>query len=221
MFSLFRKRPPLILKGLFDIPTGVLLVSGNNFQVINLLKEFILDSEIRFFKSPSVGIFRSGDDFPAVNIFLRWDNKESRYMQAEHVSDTLKNVRVIARAKYCVLEKILNAIHSFRLNFKKNILFQELIYQAKKEQSLRFRECAYNEASIYDYPYILQYADLRGITFREAADEIIIKAEMESSLLEKSELMRLRYLTAVKNAKDVAETEAVYEKFLLDFDLHI
>ena len=92
-----------------------------------------------------------------------------------------------------------------------------MVYFTKKIQAQDFKDSGYNEALAATYPYVFQYAEIASISPRQAAEDIIRKAQAGETLFVKTELLRLRYFKKIREAKTPQEVGVIHEEFLRDY----
>ena len=228
MFNIFRKKMDITevfykYNALIDTGSNTLLVIGRDFQIMSYLSEYILDSFVvgipvtnRINEKFYDMLFNSKECYE-----YKWNQKMGMVEKNKNQTDSLKAKSMIAFQKYKYLSSISKKIEDIRHVTKRTMLFQETIYLAKKYQADRFKDKGYPDGDILDYPYVLQYADYKNISYKQAAEAIIFKAKMSDSLLARSESLRLKYFNRIKDAKSKEEIEKTYADFMLDFDVRI
>ncbi len=147
-----------------------------------------------------------------------WDRRTRRFSRTNAVALTkeLYAKAALARAKLHVTLDVMRQLSLVRRRVGTGIEFQDRVYMAKRLQAETFKRSGYDEADILEYPYVLQYAELAGMPLREAADEIIFKANLSDQHLANTELMRLRYMRAIKAASKPEELTPILEAFRRD-----
>lgn len=129
------------------------------------------------------------------------------------LTDRIKSLSRLAVAKENAVSGMVRDINAARLRRSGGLLFQEQIYLKKQLEAERFMASDYDESTMLDYPYILQYADFAGITPRAAADEIVLKAKMNDDEMAKTEFLRLKFFQKLKNVTTPDEIPGVLEEF--------
>ena len=130
--------------------------------------------------------------------------------------ETLARVR-LANEKLKLISQIITDLNIARQRIGTGIEFQETVYLTKKTQAQQFKDSGYDEESVIEYPFVLQYADLAGITPRQATDDILFKAQLSDDVLAKTELLRLKYFRRVKAASKPEQMSIIREEFMRDF----
>ncbi len=208
---------------LLDINTSGLLVIRKNFQCMNFLKEYTLDTTLvglfssNFFEEKFFSRLETSSDCYR----FRWDSSKNLFVKNKNITNLLQEKSFLASTKYDLLEDISSRIISFRGRVKKTLPYQETIYLTKKHQAERFKDRGYPESELLEYPYVLQYADLKKISLKQAADTILLKSSIDDGMLAKTELLRLKYFNKVRESSSKEELENTHKEFLLDFNIKI
>lgn len=208
---------------LLDIETNAVLVLGNSYQVMNYLTEFVFDTYISSLpiRNYTDKLFYKNLE-KSENIYeFKIDPKNGYLVKNTNIVDNLKDKSAIAKCKYQYFSKMYNVIEFRRLRNtgKKSLAFQELIYMAKKQEANLFKGLGYPEKDILEYPYILQYAEYKNISLKQATDEILFKAKIGDTTLARTEILRLKYFNKIKEAKTKEEVEKAFKEFESDFGI--
>jgi hypothetical protein len=132
------------------------------------------------------------------------------------LTDELRAKSQITNLKVAIIGRMMVRLNAARDPVRIGIDFQETVYLTKKIQAQAFKDAGYDEEKIFDYPYVLQYADYKKIPLKQAADDILFKAKLTDEMLAKTELLRLRYWNMVKETHDRAELKALEDRFVQD-----
>jgi hypothetical protein len=204
---------------LLDQGTSAFLVIGEDTQLISFLDEHIFDSFFLFlrprnrFEARLIRSLMGSDEL----FTYGWNRKDSTIIRIKHFDNGLRAKSELARRKYNTLREVSYSIQYLRLYARKTLAFQESIYTAKKDEARRFKDKNYPESDILEYPYILQYADYRNISFKEACEAILTKASLGDADFAKTETLRIKYFNKIKEAK----TSEDLDKILYDFGLEV
>ncbi len=126
--------------------------------------------------------------------------------------EMLAQSKLAMRKLYAVIH-IMHVLSVARSRIAGGIVLQETVYMTKKIQAHAFRDAGYDETTIFSYPYVMQYADHADISFRESADDIILKAKLDDDMLAKTELLRLDYFERLRKIEDASEIKPLLESF--------
>jgi hypothetical protein len=118
----------------------------------------------------------------------------------ELVTDELRAKSALCVKKCFALWEMITSISTARALLFTGVLLQESVHLTKKAQAQAFRDAGYPQGRLH-YPYVLQYADAVGTTMRQAADEILLKAQLDDEVLARTEAIRLKYFDLVKTAQ--------------------
>ncbi len=208
--------------GLTDNNTGALLILSTDFQAINTLREFFPDTSFLILPSQTPAHQKFHESLhPGKFHLLRWNAPASTFVLNANSSVEIENISQLVCKKYEILIEMTKRINILRQRMRKNLSLQDIIYMQKAWEAQDFKRQGYPEAEALQYPYVLQYADMLGISLKEATDQIILKSRIEHDMLAKTESLRIRYFTGLKKAKSREEIDAVYNDFLLDYDVKI
>jgi hypothetical protein len=166
---------------------------------------------------PNYGINFSLEDMRPWHLWA-WDWEKRRFDRTPGAAVTpeLKRRADLAAAKCEALREITYELSIARYPVWRGVLMQEYVYAKKRDQALAFFNAGYPEEQAMFYPYVLQYADLVGMPLREAADEILFKANLDDEYLAKTELLRLKYFRLIRAATTPEEITPIVESFRRD-----
>jgi len=209
---------------LIDLVTNAVLTVSETSNAILFLAECIPNTQARFsvnfpnYSNSFFGTFFFMDIDPENYINWIWDDKTRKLVKikAENINDDLKAKSRLAKSKQRIVEDVINHLSFSRRENTPTVYLQEFIYVDKRTQALEFKNSGYNENALMKYPYVEQYANLEKITPKQAADDIIFKAEMRSQFLVSTELLRLRYFNLIKKAATTEELKSIFDEFMLD-----
>ncbi len=221
--SLFQKSPrphgtPLpVHSALIDASTRAVIAVSDNVAGITFLNETLMDTYHILNVTQPNHIY-------ALPFSLReeslvhwvWDTKNRRFNKTrpDVITESLVSQSKLAQKKLRAVTYIMRNLSLARSRMMPGIQLQETIYQAKKDQAHEFRTGGYDEKSIFQYPYVFQYADFADMSFKEAADDIILKAKLDDDFLAKTELLRLTYFDRLKKLENAAEIRPLLEAFM-------
>ncbi len=204
---------------LIDAGTNALLAIDGSTAALTYLTECIPDSAyIKGVSFPGayfvLKIFKRIDELPA----WTWDKQRRRFVPTRRdilTSSILEKSR-LARAKLDAINTMMTHLSAVRYKVFPGLVLQEFVYLTKRSQAQRFLDSDGDESTTLDVPYVVQYADLRGISTRQAAEDIVFKANMYDQILANTELLRLRYFGKVRSACTPEEMETILEEFTRD-----
>lgn len=198
--------------------TGVVLTITTDLAALAFLQESIPDT----FYSPSVnypnyvGYFflleMPPDQYPE----WMWNGAARSFEGTKRhlLTDSVRSLSALAHKKSEVMSTIMGEINESRRKVGNGLFFQDRVYLMKENQARDFSGSGYNENDILKYPYVLQYADYKNISLRQAADDILLKAQIANDHLAKTELLRLKYFDKVRGAQAVDDLERVRSDFI-------
>jgi hypothetical protein len=118
----------------------------------------------------------------------------------------------LAQAKAKVITTMMMRLSAAR-NSLRSVDFQETVYAAKRAQAIAFRESGYDERRLAEFPYVAQYAEIAGVSGRQATDDILFAAQLTEEILVRTERVRLTYFRKVAEAKTVEELPELLKGF--------
>lgn len=200
---------------LVDSATKALLAASDSVPAIAFLNDCTLDTyHVSSVERPNYpkGCFTQSlaeADFPK----WTWVRAERRFVptQADMLTEALYARSRLASAKLRTILQIFMHLNTSRNRLANALHWQETIYLTKFMEAMRFRDCAYDEERILDFPYVLQYAEFAQIPLQQAADDIILKAKFDQHFLLNTEGLRLKYFAAVKAARTVEALDGLAE----------
>ena len=167
-----------------------------------------------FRKEPFFLLSLSLDKYPEWT--WKWTERKFVRTLPNALTEDLRAKSRLAIAKLEAITRITHNINVARYKVRMGLGLQETVYLTKKIQAQRFKDSGYDEGTIMEYSYVLQYADYAGISLKEAADDILFKARLDDQFLANTELLRLRYFNKIRNAANSGQLPGVMEEFMRD-----
>lgn len=205
-----------------DIGTGRILARHKSTWATMFVSECTLDTGFVFYWSKGLrDAQRLLASTPESSITeLQWDKGKHQVLQSAPADKTFQDASALVQAKVDTVYNMISSINEARMRAGTGTLLQETVYAKKREQARAFKDAGSNEADALQYPYVLQYAELLGISLAQAADDILFKAQLDDDILAKTEWLRLKYLAKVRSAKTVADVAAIYTDFKRNYSLN-
>jgi hypothetical protein len=91
--------------------------------------------------------------------------------------------------------------------------YQETVYFIKRQQAQTFKDAGYDESRIREFPYVEQYADFRKLSYKAAADDILLAAKVMQEVLLNTEALRLKYFKKMKEITSLDEFDAFWKEY--------
>lgn len=108
------------------------------------------------------------------------------------------------------IDYIIGKISMIHKSYHYDLPLQDTIYNVKYEQAKRVLN---GETQMMEVPMIHRWADLRKITLKQAAKEIIFKFEDAAIKLMEADDLRLRYTHLIKAETDAMEIPSLCHNF--------
>ena len=195
----------------------MLCLTEQPFIVVTLAKAAADTRAAHAVNWPNYGLNFSLEDMrPWYRWTWGWEKRRFDRTPEPAVTLELKQRAELAGKKCDALREIIYELSIARYPVYRGVLMQEYVYAKKRDQALAFFNAGYPEDQAMFYPYVLQYADLVGMSLREAADEILFKANLDDEYLAKTELLRLKYFRLIKAATKPEEIAPILESFRRD-----
>jgi len=147
-----------------------------------------------------------------------WNRRTRLFARTSLVALTeeLRQKAKLAQAKQLLALDVMRQLSLARRRVSTGVEFQDRVYMTKKFQAESFKRAGYDESLALEYPFVLQYAELTGMPLKDAADEIIFKAGMDDQHLANTELLRMRYMRMIRDAKTPANLRPIRDAFRRD-----
>jgi hypothetical protein len=202
---------------LCDSGNDMVLAMSHNPSAIILAHECTPDS----YKFTDVTHPNYKKDFPLLSVrgdsFAEWSwqNKARKFIKTNPELLTQEYIERsrLAGSKVRAFELLIYGLNMARQPVRTGVDFQETVYLIKKAEAAAFKATGYDESRLFEYPYVLQYADFAKIPAKEAADAILFSAKLDEQLLMRSELLRLKYFKKVKDATSPEEMKTIIDGF--------
>jgi hypothetical protein len=157
---------------------------------------------------------------PEAYVEWTWNQKGRKFEETKKdlITERVRTRSLVATKKAEAIGIVMASLSRARYAYSSGVLFQETVYLAKELQARAFMDSGYDEAHIMEYPYVIQYADYAGISLKQAADDILFKAKLDTDGLTKTEFLRLKYFNLIKRA-EVAGLPEIRRQFMLDCNI--
>ena len=207
---------------LLDNGTNSVLCVSTNPEAMIFLRECTPDTYCVFFVNYSYGKTFSLRNFFKTDkerercVDWKWNGRKRVFLKKAHSENVDMDLIMrsqLACSKEQATGKIMRRVSIARLDVITGVMLQEKVYIEKQRQAEAFRDSGYEERDIMNYPYVLQYADIFGITLRQSADNILLRAKLDDAILMKTEAVRLMYFDRVKQAKSEEDLRIISEDF--------
>jgi len=217
---------PYVVKNyniLIDISTNVVLTIEKRASIISFLSDSTPGTRPFYtVNSPNYNSFTGlsflGNIEPHDYVDWTWESKTRKFSKTnpEVLNGDLRSASRLMKSKCKAINSFVSNLNIARFKYMTGIVLQETVYANKSLQAKEFKESGYNENLLVEYPYVEQYATFAKMSPRQAADEILFKKNLYDQHLAKTELLRLKYFTLVKNAQKPEEVDQILEDFKSD-----
>ena len=208
--------PPDHFSALLDNTSGALLTLSRERPIISWLVNNQPDCW------PSWGVnrpnyvarFALADADPLTFPEWTWVGHKRQFERTPEVllTDRVRHASALAVRKSYALYELINAISTARNLLWSGVLLQETVHLTKKAQALQYKADGFPEEDRLRYPYVLQYAAAIGVPMKEAALEIIFRAQLDDEVLARTEAIRMKYFGRLKTA-ELRDIDALMVEF--------
>lgn len=153
-------------------------------------------------------------------IFHRQSGAIVKAKNLKPATDKQKELCMLLAGRARYLRRVTRVVSMARKRVAPSELYGELVDYLRREQALKFRAANYDETIIKDCLFVFQYAQVKNITPRAAADEIIFRFSLFESELWKTEEVRLKYYDLFSKAPTVGELHEIYQDFIREYYLN-
>ena len=190
--------------------TNALLAVGTLSPIITALTEMIPD--ISYVYEVQSLLPQHAE---SASVTLMWEPSSRMFvpMHPHVITEDLFVKAALTRAKLDALNKMTLAINMERGKLATPVTYGQFVYRAKQEQAKAFRERNYDAARLQEYTYVAQYASFANISPRQAADDILFKAQLDDEVLLRTELTRLTFFDRLRRANDLQAVGVVMKDF--------
>lgn len=210
--------PPVHL--LIDVGTGAVLTATPFVSITNFLTSCVRDTnqatanDHPYYSTSDFAVSIAPNEYPQ----WTWSHKSRSFsrIRSDILTEELRARARLACAKRDAIGRIIYNINRTRQQALSGIILQSEIYFDKKMQAQTFKSLDYDESRLMQFPYVLQYADFKHISPRQATDEIILKAKMSDEHLSKTELLRMRYFEKIATAASPDDMPGIIADFIKD-----
>lgn len=140
-------------------------------------------------------------------------NFHTRLFEKNTSAKDLSDVSRLALSKQQAITTVFIAVTQSRRPLSVGVDWQETVYMEKRMQAQKFKDSGFSTAVLEQCPFVEQYAQFAVISPQVAAEDILLKAQLDEQVLLKSELLRLTYSQRIKNAATPVEVETIMDSF--------
>lgn len=120
---------------------------------------------------------------------------------------------ILLNQKINLLDRIHAIMEQHRSEWSKLSEIQNTIYISKYLEAKEILEKDITEDVLMEYPYVAGYANTKDISLTQAAKEVVLQYQIQSSFLSESESIRIKYTNIVRKETDIANLIPILEDF--------
>lgn len=146
----------------------------------------------------------------------RWNSRARTFKRTNpaNITEDMRRRAEIAQKKMHTILWAMLMINNLRQKVNSGLLLQETIYAEKERQARAFKESAFDESGLSQYPYVIDFSQDASISPREAAEAILFQAQLDHEYLVKNEHIRTRLFTKIRTAATIMDMDAIMAEFL-------
>ncbi len=129
------------------------------------------------------------------------------------ITDSMRERSILAAKKVEAISRAMYWINSMRSKVYTGLFLQEAIYTEKERQARALKDANFDESRAGRIPYVTQYADDNAISSRQAAEEILLQAQLDHEYLARSEKIRLALFRRIRLAKTLQDIDDIVRTF--------
>lgn len=130
------------------------------------------------------------------------------------VTEELRARAQLAAQKAYTFRLAMRAVNFARNKVSTGIFLQESVYRDKEREARALREGAFSPELKAQSPLVTQYATHAGLSLEDAADEILLHAQLDRDVLIKTEGMRLDLFKKIRAASTEEELREIQKAYL-------
>ncbi len=213
--SIRRLKPPVLYSAVVDTSNYTLLAIGTYTPALLFLNESTMDTEYVPSATLADDVLLVIKPGPRAYPELSWDSSKRTFKKTNPaiVTEDMRERAVFASRKAQAIAQVIRMINRFRSRISTGFLFQEVIYAEKERQARGLKDAGFAEKSGAEAPYVVQYADFCGIPLRQAAEEILLQAQLDHEHLAKTEKIRLALFKKIRLAKTKEELDEIINTY--------
>ena len=183
----------------------------------SLLSESTLDT-LYINAIPALKILPIKKEGPRTYPEWSWDFRTNSFTRTHpaNVTEDMRERAVFTAKKGAAISQALYLINGLRNKLRTGLWFQEIIYATKEKQATMLKEANFDPALSDEASLVAQYAEECSLSLRDAAEDILLHAQLFHDHLEKTEKIRFALMRKIKHAKTSEQLDYLMEKFTKD-----
>lgn len=153
-------------------------------------------------------------------LFHRQSGAVVKIKNPKPITEKQKNTCILLAGRARYLRRVTRVVSQARKRVAPSELYGELVDYIRREQALKFRASGYNEDLIQECLFVFQYAQVKKITPRAAADEVIFRFSLFQADLWKTEEVKLKYYDLFANAANLEDLHDIFQDFIREYYLN-
>jgi hypothetical protein len=97
---------------------------------------------------------------------------------------------------------------------------QDAIYQMKYDEAIEIKNTPDPIEDPWKWQLVNDYANLQGVSIRDAAEEIIFQNKIFKSRLSNTETIRIKYTRAIKQCMVITELDKIVNQFYTEGEIY-
>jgi hypothetical protein len=199
-----------------DSGNGVVITISRHRQALMLLQRSMMDTGIATDVTLNDVLQRVLNAGPRSYPEASWDIGLKKFVATnpDQITERMRETSILASKKAWAYSKIIYWINHWRARSDYGFLFQPAIYAEKARQARLLQDSQYDGTRTDEAFYVTQYAETRGISEQQAAEEILLQAQLHHETLARTERNRLTLLETVRHATSIAEIDNAIRTYI-------
>jgi len=152
----------------------------------------------------------------------KWEESESKWILTEEEFSEEELYRFVMFAeKAAVLDEMYQRIIHYRRPIMNSLNMQDTIYHMKYEEALQIVKASEEDLDDpWQWPFVNDFATLKGIDIKQAAEDIIFKNKIYKTRLSNTETLRMKYVSLIKKAEKLEDLTPILNSFYAEGEIY-
>lgn len=210
-----KKAQTRYIYALIDTADDTLIALSTYSPALRFLNEVLLDTAV----VQGVPMRTAGRIVHAgVRTYPEWSldavTRTFRRTRPGIVTEEKRQRAIFAEQKAAAAREAILIVNSQRNKLVSDLYFQDAIYAEKEREALEFKASGFDERVVpHAMPFLAQYAQSSNIPLKQAAEEILLRAQLDRDHLARTEQVRLALFAKIRSAASAAEMRNVLDTY--------
>lgn len=196
---------------IIEADNNTLVAIGTNYPALLFLNESAADTFFLADIAPSDAIQTVQSQSPREYPEWTWDvnTRSFKPTTPDAITEDMRQNAVFAMQKMDAISRVIYKINRMRLKVNTGLMFQESIYAAKERQARALKDKNFDEELLTEVPYVSQYAEDNTLSLKQAAEEILLQAQLDRDHLMRTERLRMQAFKQIRHATSPEELKSI------------